>query len=51
MKLKELVLRNRSCRRFNQEASIDLKTLRQLVDLARLSASEANLQPLKYILS
>lgn len=51
MKLKELVLRNRSCRRFNQEAYIDLKTLRLLVDLARLSASEANLQPLKYILS
>jgi nitroreductase len=51
MKLKQLVLRNRSYRRFNQEVSIDLETLRQLVDLARLSASEANLQPLKYILS
>ncbi len=51
MKLKDIVLRNRSYRRFNQEVSIDLETLRQLVDLARLSASEANLQPLKYILS
>lgn len=51
MKLKELALRNRSYRRFNQEVSIDLETLRQLVDLARLSPSEANLQPLKYILS
>ena len=28
-----------------------LETLRELVDLARLSASEANRQPLKYILS
>ena len=51
MKLKELVLRNRSYRRFNQEDSIDLETLKDLVDLARLSASEANLQPLKYVLS
>ena len=51
MKLKELVLNNRSYRRFSQEVSIKPETLRMLVDLARLSASEANLQPLKYILS
>lgn len=31
--------------------SIELETLRELVDLARLSASAANKQPLKYILS
>lgn len=30
---------------------MDLDTLRELVNLARLSASAANLQPLKYILS
>ena len=51
MKLKELVIRNRSYRRFHQDVSVDLETLRQLVDLARLSASGNNLQPLKYILS
>lgn len=51
MKLKELVSRNRSYRRYNQKVSIEPEILRQLVDLARLSASEANLQPLKYILS
>ena len=51
MKFRELVLRNRSYRRFFQEISIDPETLRQLVDLARLSASASNLQPLKYILS
>lgn len=51
MELRELVLRNRSYRRFHQEVSIDLETLRQLVDLARLSASAGNLQPLKFILS
>ena len=51
MALRELVLKNRSYRRFHQEASIAHDTLRELVDLARLSASGANHQPLKYIFS
>ncbi len=49
--IRNLVLRNRSYRRFYQEATIELETLRELVDLARLSASGGNKQPLKYILS
>lgn len=49
--IKELILKNRSYRRFSQEDRIDGQTLRELVDLARLSPSAANLQPLKYILS
>lgn len=49
--IRDLILKNRSYRRFHQEVEINLKTLRELVDLARLSASAANLQPLKYILS
>ncbi len=49
--LKDLVLKNRSYRRFYQEVSIEIDTLRELVDLARLSASGRNLQPLRYILS
>ena len=49
--LKDLILRNRSYRRFHQEFAIDLDTLEQLVDLARLSASAANRQPLKFALS
>jgi nitroreductase len=49
--IKDLILKNRSYRRFHQEVSIELETLRELVDLGRLSASAANLQPLKYILS
>ena len=49
--LKDLILRNRSYRRFDETAAVDHDTLRQLVELARLSASAANLQPLKYILS
>lgn len=51
MKLKELFLKNRSYRRFYQDVPIELETLRELVDLARLSASGANRQPLKYLLS
>jgi nitroreductase len=49
--IKELLLKNRSYRRFFQEVAIDRQILRELVDLARLSPSAANLQPLKYILS
>jgi nitroreductase len=49
--MKDLVLKNRSYRRFHQDVSIDLETLRELVDLARLSASATNAQPLRYILS
>jgi nitroreductase len=49
--LAELVKRNRSYRRFHQESAVELETLRALVDLARLSASGANRQPLKYMLS
>ena len=49
--LKDLVRKNRSYRKFYQDVSIELETLRELVDLARLSASAMNLQPLKYVLS
>jgi nitroreductase len=49
--LKDLILKNRSCRRFYQEHKVDTETLRELADLARLSPSAQNLQPLKYILS
>jgi nitroreductase len=49
--LKDLILRNRSYRRFHQEIPISLEDLKELVDLARQSASAANRQPLKYFLS
>lgn len=49
--VRELILKNRSYRRFEQETVINQETLRELVDLARLSASAANMQPLKYMLS
>jgi len=47
----DLIRNNRSFRRFYQDHVLDLKTLKDLVDLARLTASAANLQPLRYILS
>jgi nitroreductase len=49
--IRDLVLKNRSYRRFDEKVDIKLETLRELVDLARLSASVKNIQPLKYILS
>jgi len=49
--IKELILQNRTCRRFHQEVAIERETLREIVDLARCSASATNRQPLKYILS
>lgn len=49
--IKELVQKNRSYRRFHEEVRVRDGTLRGLVDLARLSASSANLQPLKYVVS
>ena len=47
----ELVKENRSCRRFHEDHAVAPETLKTLVNLARMSASGANLQPLKYILS
>jgi nitroreductase len=51
MRLHDLVLKNRSYRRFQQDQKIERAVLEALVDLGRLSASAANLQPLKYMLS
>jgi len=48
---KDLVRKNRSFRRFRQNVAVSLDTLRELVDLGRLSAAASNLQPLRYILS
>ena len=49
--IRDLIKQTRSYRRFHQEVAIQLETLRELVDLARLSAAAGNLQPLKYMLS
>lgn len=49
--IRDLVLNNRTHRRFKQQAPVDTHVLRDLVDLARLSPSGGNRQPLKYLLS
>ncbi|MBE0524494.1 MAG: nitroreductase family protein [Methanosarcinales archaeon] len=49
--INDLILKNRSYRRFFQDNAIEIETLKELVELARLSASGANLQPLKFIIS
>ncbi len=46
-----LVRKNRSYRRFIEDVRINTETLRELVDLARLSASGSNAQPLKFVIS
>lgn len=50
MNLKDLVQKTRSYRRFDQSHRIDYNILENLIDLARLSASGANRQPLKFLL-
>jgi len=47
--LKELVLKNRSYRRFYQNELIEKAQLRQWIDLARLGASGRNAQSLRYL--
>ena len=49
--LKDLILKNRSYRRFYQSERISKLQLTEWVDLARCSASGRNSQSLKYILS
>ncbi len=49
--LKDLILKNRSYRRFYQNEPVSRETLKELVDLARLSGSARNAQPLRYYLS
>jgi nitroreductase len=49
--IRDLVVRNRTYRRFDERFAVGTDTLRELVDLARLSGSAGNKQPLKYILS
>lgn len=46
--LKELLVRNRTYRIFNESVSIDRSVLIKLVELCRFTASGRNAQPLKY---
>ena len=50
MNFKELILKTRTCRRFDETHRINPELLENLVDLARLSTSGGNRQPLKYLI-
>jgi len=49
--VRDLILKNRSYRRFFQDEPVSLETLRELVDLARISPSARNAQPLRFVFS
>ncbi len=49
--LKDLILKNRSYRRFDEAHTITREDLLDMVDAARVSNSARNAQPLKYFLS
>jgi nitroreductase len=51
MMIKDLITRNRSYRRFQEDKPVSEKALLDLVELARLSPSGGNKQPLKFFLS
>jgi nitroreductase len=50
MNFEELVSSNRTYRRFDESFRIEYHILENLINLARLSASGANRQPLKYMI-
>lgn len=50
-RLNDLVRATRSYRRFDESWAVGLDTLRELVELARNTASANNVQPLKYYLA
>lgn len=49
--IKDLVLKNRTYRRFYQDHPVTMETLQEMIELARLTSSGANLQSLRYYLS
>jgi nitroreductase len=50
MDVRQLLLKNRSYRRFHQDMPVEMHTLRELVDLTRISQSPWNQQAIKFLL-
>lgn len=48
--LKKLLQEARTTRRFKKDAKVSLDDLKQIIDLARITSSAKNMQPIKYIL-
>lgn len=51
MNMRELVIKNRSCRGYDESRPVTREELTEYVDLARQTASSVNLQPLKYYIA
>jgi nitroreductase len=49
--IQELLVKNRSYRRFYEDYLIEKQLLKEFINLARFSPSSGNLQPLKYLIS
>ncbi|MFK2822076.1 nitroreductase family protein [Arcobacter sp. YIC-80] len=49
-KLKTLIQNARTTRRFKKDTKVNLEDLKELIDLARITSSAKNMQPIKYIL-
>lgn len=49
--IRDLIIKNRSYRRFDSSVKISYKQIRKWIELARFSASGRNMQPLKYSIS
>jgi len=48
--IRDLIMKNRSYRRFDSSVKIEENQLRNWIELARFSASGRNMQPLKYVI-
>ena len=48
--IRDLILKNRSYRRFDESVEIPVEKIRAWIELARFSASGRNMQPLKYVI-
>jgi nitroreductase len=49
--IRELIMKNRSYRRFDASVKLDENQIKEWIELARFSASGRNMQPLKYVIS
>ncbi len=50
MNIKDIAYKNRTYRRFDQSHKIDMATLEELADLARVTSSGGNMQSIKFVL-
>lgn len=48
--IRDLILKNRSYRRFDESVKVPVNKLKSWIELARFSASGRNMQPLKYVI-